>query len=398
MKFTDKNIRNIIVVLFINLLIFNHSPANAENLNITHGPYLVEPGADCITIIWTTNKNCQSWVEYCGDKSLGVFPVWGGYPKKAYSSHYGLMDANSTHHSVRITGLKKGTKHRYRVVSKEIIQYNPYEVIFGDTTVGEILEFETLNPQISNFSFGVVSDLHERANILDTLLKLGPVDSLDMMFYAGDMLNWIGDKERIFNNLIDVSVDNFAKEKPIILARGNHEARGPNARELFSYFPHSSGKYYYAFTHGNVRFIILDPGEDKTDDHPVYGGLVDFDKYRTEQAEWLQKEVNSNEFSNAKYKIVISHIPLFSQSKAHGSTDITKKWGDILKSSNIDLIVSGHHHRYAKIEPATGKNNFPVLILGQDMILTTDVSEKSLQLLIKNKDQVIIDNFSISAK
>ena len=369
-----------------------------EKLSITHGPYLIEPGENSITVVWFTNKECVSWIEYCGDDNFGVFPTWGGYPQIAKSSHNGLIDANTKMHSIRIVNLKPGIKYRYRIVSKEILQYDPYEVIYGDSVVDEVLEFETLNPEKRSFSFGVVTDLHERASMLDTLLQNNPTDSLDMMFYTGDMLNWIGSEDRIFNGFLDVSVDHFAKEKPFILIRGNHETRGPNARELFSYFPHSSGKYYYSFSQGNVRFIILDSGEDKPDSHPVYAGLVDFDQYRTEQTEWLQKEVESQDFKKAQYKIVLVHVPPFSGSKGHGSKDMTEKWGGILNNAGIDIVISGHHHRFNRIEPREGKNQFPVLIVGTDMIVKTDVSDKNLSFSVRDKTNKVVDQFSIESE
>ena len=367
----------------------------AEKLKITHGPYLVDPGETSITVIWFTNKACVSWIEYCGDQNFGTFPTWGGYPQIAKSSHHGLIDANIKMHSIRIDNLDAGTSYRYRVISKEIIQFDPYEVIFGDSVVDDILSFETLDPEKTNFSFGVVTDLHERAPMLDTLLQVTPADSLDMMFFTGDMLNWIGGEDRIFNGFIDVSVDHFAREKPFILIRGNHETRGPNARKLSKYFPHSSGDYYYAFSQGDVRFIVMDSGEDKADSHPVYASLVDFDHYRTEQAEWLEREVQSAEFKNARYRIVLFHIPPFTGSRGHGSNDITEKWGGILNDANIDIVISGHHHRYARMEPEEGKNQFPVLILGKDMIMQTDVSEKDLFFSIRNKNDQLVDEFSI---
>lgn len=385
--------RSYVILLFCLTFLLPANVYSKDYLEITHGPYLVESSENAITIIWFTNKECLSWVEYCGDTNLGTFPVWGGYPKVAKTSINGLIAANSKMHMVRITGLEPGTKYRYRVASKEILQYDPYEVIYGDTVVDDIYEFETLNTAKLSFSFGAVADIHERAMVLDSLLQINPIDSMDLMFYAGDMLNWIGSEERIFDGLLDVSVKHFAKEKPIVLARGNHEARGPNARELFSYFPHSSGHYYYAFSHGNVRFIIMDPGEDKPDSHPVYAGLVDFDSYRTEQAEWLQKEVQSEEFKNAEYRIAVFHVPPFTQSKGHGGQDITKKWGPILNQANIDIVISGHHHRFSLIDPTEGKNNFPVLILGKDMILKADVSEKNLSFSIRNTRGELVDAF-----
>ncbi|MFC1565255.1 hypothetical protein ACFL6G_09985, partial [candidate division KSB1 bacterium] len=61
-----------------------------EKLTITHGPYLLDPAEDAITVVWFTNKPCLTWVEYSGDKSFGTFPTWGGYPKIAKSSMNGL--------------------------------------------------------------------------------------------------------------------------------------------------------------------------------------------------------------------------------------------------------------------------------------------------------------------
>lgn len=399
-KFNSMKYKTLLRSLFIicSLLVALQEISYAkEKLEITHGPYLVEPGENCMTIIWFTSKPSLSWVEYCGEGNFGTFPKWGGYPKIAKSSINGLIQANTLMHSIRITNLEPGTEYKYRIVSKEILQYDPYEVIYGDSTVDDIYEFETLSVQKANFSFGAVTDGHERAADLDTLLQNSPLDSMDMVFYTGDMLNWIGDEERIFNGLIDVSVDHFAKKKPFILTRGNHETRGPNARDLFPYFPHSSGKYYYAFSQGNVRFVVLDCGEDKPDTHPVYAGLVDFDGYRTEQAEWLKKEVERDEFKNAQYRIVLVHIPPFT-GRGHGGKDLTEKWGSTLNEADIDLVISGHTHRFQIMEPREDLNNFPVLILGKDMMLNADVSLEKLSLSINDMEGKIVDEFDISKK
>lgn len=391
-------IRKIRFIIIFTLLIQIDYSISQEKLTIDHGPYLIDPAENAMTVIWFTNKRCLSWVEYSGEKSFGTFPTWGGYPKIAKSRHNGLIDANNKRHSIRITDLQPGAKYRYRIVSKEILQFNPYEVLYGDSVTGDILEFETLDPGKTNFSFGVVTDVHGRGAKLDTLLKTIAVDSIDMMFYTGDILSWIGEEKRIFDGFLDVSVKHFAREKPFIFTRGNHETRGPNARTLFSYFPHSSGKFYHSFTQGNVYFIVLDSGEDKPDSHPVYAGLVDFDNYRAEQAEWLQNEVAKDNFKKALYKIVISHIPLFSGSKKHGATDITEKWGSILNDADIDLMLSGHHHRYSRIEKTDGKNRFPIIVLGQDMIIRADVTDKQQVLTVKNINGEDVDRIVIPAK
>ncbi|MCG7851258.1 MAG: metallophosphoesterase [Methanosarcinaceae archaeon] len=387
----------LILVFFSSLILPGYSSFSEEKLAITHGPYLLDPAENAVTVVWFTNKKSLSWVEYCGDKSFGTFPIWGGYPKEAKSSSNGLIDANTLQHSIRIKNLEKGTKYKYRVVSKEILEFNPYEVLYGDRVVGEIHEFETLDSEKESFVFGAITDVHERGSELDGLLQNSELGTLDIIFYTGDILNWIGDENRIFDCFLDISVKHFAKEKPFVFIRGNHETRGPNARSLMSYFPHTSGKFYHSFAHGDVFFIILDSGEDKPDTHPVYAGLVDFDAYRAEQAEWLKKEVESEGFKQSLYKVVLVHIPLFSGSSKHGATDLTKIIGPILNNAGIDLMISGHHHRFDIIKNNEKGNRFPVVVLGQDMFLECNVSKERLSIKVTDNEGVIADSFDVKA-
>ena len=366
-----------------------------QNLVISHGPYLVDPAEDGMTVVWFTNRNCVSWVEYSGDQNFGTFPSWGGYPEIAKSSHAGLIDANTKKHVIRIKTLEPGKTYRYRINSKEILQFDPYEVLYGETIVGEISEFTTLDPDAESFSFGVVADLHGNDEILNELNAVKPLDSFDLMILNGDILSWIGDEERIFSGFLDAAVEHFASEIPFVYIRGNHETRGPGARDVMSYFPHHSGPNYYSFRQGEVYFIVLDSGEDKPDDHPVYAGLVDFDEYRSEQAGWLKEEVQKLEFRNAGYRVVVSHMPLSKDSTKHGSYDIYKKWGPILNQANIDLMINGHKHRYSRSDKFDDGYNFSTVILGKEMIMDTQVTEDKLDISVIDTEGETVDAFTI---
>ena len=391
-----KTLKSLPLLFFILMLTFSFSPAfSQDKLEITHGPYLVDPAEDGITVVWFTNKNCTSWVEYSDGQSFGTFPTWGGYPKTAKSSRAGLIDANTKKHVIRINNLDAGKKYKYRINSKEILQFNPYEVVFGEIIVGEFSEFSTLDPNAESFSFGVVADLHEKDTVLYELNAYMPLNSYDMVFLNGDILSWIGEEERIFGGFLDAAVETFASEKPFIYVRGNHETRGAGAREVMSYFPHHSGKNYYSFRQGDVHFVILDCGEDKPDDHPVYAGLVDFDEFRSEQAEWLREEVQSPDFRNAGYRIAIFHMPLSDNPDKHGSYDIYRKWGPILDQAKFDLVVNGHKHRFSRTDKNEGSGNFTTLILGKEMILDTQVSDEMLDLKVVNTEGELVDSFTI---
>ncbi len=370
-----------------------------DPFEIDHGPYLLEPSETGVTIVWSTNKKALSWVEYGTGENLETFPVWGSVVQKALNSRHGLVDAYTTLHTVRITGLEPGRTYRYRLVSKEILQFEPYEVIFGDRIASDVHQFEPLNTQKDAFSFGVVADVHEDAEMLDTLLEPVSWEStdIDMMFFAGDTLSWLEKEDQIFEGFIDVSVNRFAKETPMIFIRGNHETRGHFARRLMDYFPSSSGRFYFSFNHGPVHFIVLDSGEDKPDSHPVYAGLVDFDRYREEQGEWLKKDVQSEAFKNSLYRIVVFHIPPYLDSDWHGPRDVTRCWGPVLNEAGIDLVISGHTHKYAHKAPTQEKNAFPIVVLGKEMFLNVDVSKQQLALRISRKDGQLVDEFEISS-
>jgi len=395
-----KHNRQILILLIIIsfLLVSDKYAIGQDTLVITHGPYLLDPGENSITVVWFTNKKSVSWVEYGTGENLRSFPTYGSVVQTAVSSRHGLIDAYTNMHNIRIDGLTPGQEYRYRLFSKEIVQFKPYEVTYGGSIASNVYQFETLNTEETAFSFGVVTDVHEGSARLDNLLRTFSWDGVDMMFYTGDFLDWFEDEKQIFEGFLDVSVERFAKEIPFIYLRGNHETRGNFARNLMDYFPHSSGRFYYSFNHGPVHFIILDSGEDKHDSHSVYAGLVDFDRYRDEQAEWLEEDIQSESFKEALFKVVLVHMPPDEDSRGHGEQYIGRIWGPILNEAGIDILLCGHKHRFSRVEPNEEKNKYPILILGRDMIARVDVSIIQLNLTVTRSDGELVDSFSVLSK
>jgi len=142
----------------------------------------------------------------------------------------------------------------------------------------------------------------------------------------------------------------------------------------------------------------MDSGEDKPDEHPVYAGLVDFDRYRDEQREWLATITQTQDFQKANFRIVLVHIPPYSDSKGHGAADITKKWGHLFEQGKVDLIISGHNHRYSKINEDATEKKPPVLILGKDMFMKTDVSSHQLSIVVSDLKGEVVDKFVIPSQ
>lgn len=368
---------------------------------IVHGPYLQNPTESSITIIWFTNKPCASWVEYGTGESLTSFPKFGSLISVARSGRHGLFEANTTRHEVTLSGLAAGKPYRYRVVSKEILQFAPYEVVYGDAVVSDIYPLHLLAPKKSGFRFQVYQDIHGDAQKLHDLFQLPGWDTSDLFFFNGDTLSSLDSEEAIFGGFLDFAAGRFAHSLPFVYVRGNHDTRGALARRLDEYFPPRNGRYYYSFDHGPVHFTVLDSGEDKPDDSPVYAGLADFDRYRQAQAEWLKEEIKAEAFTKAAFRVVIVHMPLYGGGKgtlAHGIDQVTKLWGPLLNEGGTDLAISGHYHRLYKYPPEPGKNAFPIVGAPQDALVRADVTADSIDLKIIDIKGNTLDSLTVLAK
>jgi hypothetical protein len=88
--------------------------------------------------------------------------------------------------------------------------------------------------------------------------------------------------------------------------------------------------------------------------------LACYDQYRTEQAEWLRSVVASEEFRSAPLKIAFCHIP--PEAKGwHGAAEILRLFVPILNEGGLDLMLSGHIHKYRLTEAGENGCQFPVL-------------------------------------
>lgn len=349
-----------------------------------HGPYMQELGTKGVTLIFTTSEKGFSWIEVkekgAGDEAEG---------QKYYTVKDGLRNADTTFNSIRLNGLKPDTEYQYRLCSRQIVKFEPYKVTFGDEIVSPWKEFKTFNPKGKKCSVLALSDVHDSDKRLENLLQLGDYKTCDAVFLVGDIMSYCNTEGQAFGSFIDKCTEMFASQKPFLLVRGNHETRGHLARTYSGYIPHQSGKIYGTQQIGDAFFIYLDCGEDKPDTHPVYAELVDFDNYRTEQAEWLKSVVASSEYKKAKYRIVMSHFPvseLKEYNEEHGMNDISSKMLDTLNKASVDLMVSGHTHSYAYHEPVKGKRNYPLLVGSNKSSSRLDIGEGSIKVRAYDAD------------
>ena len=365
--------------------------ATAQEFKIDHGPYLQNMGSDEVTVYFTTNKEAFSWVEVTGDR-------WT-QPQRFATVDAGQYNANNKENKVRITGLRPATKYRYRLISKEITTYKPYSIKYGDSIATSWEEFSTLNPKQKSFTFALTNDGHDKPQKVKNLLNKVPLNNLDMVFYLGDMISYFDKEEAPYYAFIDPSVELFAKNKPFIAIRGNHETRGCLNRKYMNVIGCPNNRFYNVAYFGNTAIVILDTGEDKPDTQPVYAGMSCYDSYRMEQVEWLKKEAATKRFKAAKNKIVLMHIPPMlidgddpNSPEEHAVQELERLFVPLFNEIGIDLSISGHTHRYIFYEKGKRGNNFPMITNDNECIMLVNCDKKGINVKIVNlEDEVLLD-------
>jgi predicted phosphodiesterase len=367
-----------IPTLFASVPQNDDEPAN-ETVPLTAltKPYLQFPAPDAMTVMWITNKPCLSWVEFAKSGTTET--------TEAVSENFGLKTYKKIH-KIRLQNLKPGTEYSYRICYQEITCINP--VTFGETIRSDEYSFKTQEVSGKEFSFLILNDVHDRPETILHLFGLTKNDPYDFVCYNGDMMNQVNDETQIINHLINPSTEIFASCKPFMYVRGNHETRGVFAGHLYDYLD-TGETPYYSFSYGQAFFVVLDSGEDKTDDHKEYFGLVSFDKYREKQALWLEQQLKSEAAKTAKFRIVIMHIPHYHSGDWHGTMHCRQLFGPILNKYNVNIAFNAHTHRYGLFEPSANEHNFPIIIGGgrndgKRTIIKVHVTEKNIQVTMLN--------------
>lgn len=368
-----------------------------EQIAIKHGPYLQNLKETETTIVWVSNKASVGWVEVAPDDGTSYYRF---ERTKFFDATNGVKNVSQLH-TVRVTGLKPGTSYRYRIYSQEILDRKGEEIIYGNVAAPSIydrrtLKFTTNDRNKPTTSFIMLNDIHGNTDYIPKLLDIAGYKETDMIIYNGDMMNWLMDEEDLFKGFMDITIELFATKKPMYYARGNHETRGLFATSFQHYFSPKEPHLYFLLRQGPVCFIFLDTGEDKPDSDIEYHGITDYDNYRTEQAKWLSEAVKSQEFLDAKFKVVIAHMPpLPDEDLWHGQAEVAEKFVPILNEAEVDVMLCGHLHHYFNNKP-TEKVRFPVIDNSSNTVLKGVVQEDKLYLEIKNMNGDLVDKIYIN--
>lgn len=284
--------------------------------------YLLE---DFYYVMWNTEYESLGWIVVNGQK---------------YQEEISGILISGKVHRIKIPQALLDRSGEYTVCSAKMEERSAY---FSKT--GEIesvtVAFKGVNIE-KPVNIYMVADTH---SVINTPSEAGKYfgDALDAVILNGDIMDTSEDISA-WNVFFELSYNLTKGSIPIVSTRGNHDTRGPFAPYLGQYCPSRNGEFYFTFTLGDVWGIALDCGEDKTDDHPEYGGTVNFSAYRRRETEYLKNVLKSGEWKKYKRRIAVSHIQPNIAANAYDK-EVFDKWMAILNEMDIDIMLCGHDHK-----------------------------------------------------
>lgn len=184
-----------------------------------HGPWLLNPGKDSITINWITRVPCAAGIQYREKGTEEFTTLW--------TVRYGQIDYTKDLHTYHLKDLKPDTEYEYRLLSNSDSYYTPYYQTLS--TGREIYTFKTLDPDKKNYKVFLTSDIHGTFRLtLDPMVKATNAMDCDLYFFLGDNVedNVTDIRYHTTFGFLDDVGRYWGKTKPTVYLRGNHDLSG----------------------------------------------------------------------------------------------------------------------------------------------------------------------------
>ena len=266
-------------------------------------------------------------------------------------------ESKANYHSVTFTGLTPDTLYAYRVGDGE--------------HWSEWIQFRTASQEPEPFSFLYVVDAQN--NVLDLWSRLiresyRTAPDARFIIHAGDLINdahselewheWFTAGGWIHRTL------------PSLPLPGNHEYEGYTELEEENDIEHLSVQW-------RPQFTLPENGPDSLEETAYY---VDYQGARIvalnsnelheKQAAWVDQVLADNPHP---WSVVTFHHPLFSASGNRDNDGLRELWKPIFDKHQVDIILQGHDHSYARGRVNPLVDNIPDGIIMRDVTGTVYV-------------------------
>lgn len=277
----------------------------------------------------------------CDEKAL----MWIKVGDKCFYDHSnGILRSDTDIHGITVPAELLDEQGSYTVCKRVMIERKPYFSETGDVEEKTYDFYPVKGDKIRAYH---IADAHNK--IEEPVKAAQTYGKIDFLILNGDIPDHSGDIKN-FDNIYELCGRITQGSIPVVFSRGNHDMRGICAENLAEYTPTYEGKSYFTVRLGGFFGIILDCGEDKTDDHAEYGNTICCHAFRTEQTEFLKDVIKKGEYSSDEIfcRAVISHNPFTQrhQPPFDIEEDIFNEWTSLLNDYvKPNVMLCGHTHK-----------------------------------------------------
>ena len=331
-------------------------PSGVAAVMFSAFPHVQLLGSDSVGIAWMTAVRATGRVTWSQD----------GWATEHVAVHGedGLLDANGFTHKAVLRGVDFRKPLQYRVHSRRIGKFDVYGIGYAGDEVSYESAMDAPLPDDGVLSWAMLNDIHDNLKIYDCFLPC-LADVRTVCIFNGDVMESLTYEEKFKRDFLN-PFTRVSQEcrMPVWFVRGNHETRGPLARQLRNYVTLPQNRYYGAMTLDGVRFVFVDTGEDKEDGHREYKGVTDFDGYIAREIEWVKHEIASDEWKSARARIVVQHIPPpLCKNGWEPKLRRLDALNEVWKTANVTLMMGAHLHWWCWSDPWEGRP-YPLVVGG----------------------------------
>ena len=342
----------------------------------------------------------QSFSWLAGDAShtvgqVEIAPSAGGEVRTVDAYDAGVVNGNpNKHFSTTVTGLTAATEYRYRVglpgswsdwfafrtadpaaTDFQFIYYGDAQIGLDTTWPSVVKQAEANAPRsIGSVHAGDLINTSSNENewvnwfkgMKDSAVRTNVMAAPGNHEYSGDKLltAWKAAFEYPHNNPSTSTIGALAD-----LAKGDSDV-AQQYRAFFDHWSSFAAETAYYTDYQGVRFITLNATRDTTFLTPA--GLPSCTGaecpsaqigvlWTRFQAAWLDLLLQN---SPSKWNVVTFHQPVFSASAGRDEPILRAEWLPVFQRNDIDLVLMGHDHTYARGYVNTDATETPGLTTG----------------------------------
>jgi len=277
-----------------------------EAVSITRGPYLGRPDDVSLAVVWLTDGDSPSAIEYAADDGARAT----------------VSDPDvSSKHVLRLSSLIPGALYRYRVV----LDGQP----LSDTHAFRAPR----DPADLTLHFGVIGDTDGVAVPAEIAARLATVD-IDLVLHTGDVV-YPGGEESGYDAQYFQPMAPLIASAPVLPTLGNHDIltdRGAPYLDAFVLPANDAtgDSRFYAARQGDALFVSVDVESSE------FGA-------GSAQYQWLERTLRD---SDALWKFVYLHEPPYSSAESNLAVRFILT--PLFESAGVDVVFSGHMHLYER--------------------------------------------------